>query len=72
MVDNGRLSSDYRYVFEEDDPMGSGKNNKRQKAVRAITKRLPNVQITRGAAVTTVVTGAVVGIVGYVLGRRAL
>ncbi|HSW91194.1 MAG TPA: hypothetical protein VLG09_00930 [Candidatus Saccharimonadales bacterium] len=52
--------------------MGSGKNNKRQKAVRAITKRLPNVQITRGAAVTTVVTGAVVGIVGYVLGRRAL
>lgn len=71
MVDNGRLSSGYRYVFEEDDPMGSGKN-KRQKAVRTITNRLPNVQITRGAAVTTVVTGAVVGIFGYVLGRRAL
>ncbi|HSW91498.1 MAG TPA: hypothetical protein VLG09_02540 [Candidatus Saccharimonadales bacterium] len=56
--------------------MGSGKN-KGQKAARAVTKRLSSLaerrpDVSRGAAVTTVVTGLVVGVVGYVLGRRAL
>jgi hypothetical protein len=50
--------------------VGSRKKSNRQKAVQAVAKRLPDVRMSRGAAITSAVTGTLVFAVAYVLGRR--
>jgi hypothetical protein len=50
--------------------VGSRKKSNGRKAVEAAAKRLPNVSMSRGAAITSAVTGTLVFAVAYVLGRR--